>query len=154
MKTSPYQFQLNTNGRCGTISCTKDDLKLEMDWEMSGIPDMDLLLAPIDLTRWTSGETVPNDEQRVILEHLRYWLAAKKTRADINRPTEETDHTREVRLEWLRRVAAEGICLLRDSLRRHPAKEMKKQNKSVVATADNVSRSLRSGRLRTAVPHF
>jgi len=31
---------------------------------------------------------------------------------------------------------------------------MKKQNKSVVATADNVSRSLRSGRLRTAVPHF
>jgi len=93
MKTSSYQFQLNTNGRCGTISCTKDDLKLEMDWEMSGIPDMDLLLAPIDLTRWTSGETVPNDEQRVILEHLRYWLAAKKTRADINRPTEETDHT-------------------------------------------------------------
>ena len=92
MKTSPYQFRLNSSGRCGTISCSKDSLKLEMDWEMSGVPDVDLLLAPIELTRWATGEAVPEDEQRVILDHLRDWLVVKKTRADINRPTEEIDY--------------------------------------------------------------
>jgi len=91
--TSPYHFDLNASGRCGTISCSKDNLNLEMDWEMSGVPDKDILLAPIDLTRWASGEGVPEAEQRMILHHLRDWLVAKKTSADIERPTEEIDHS-------------------------------------------------------------
>jgi hypothetical protein len=92
MKTSPYQFQLNANGRCGTISCAKDGQNLEIEWEMSGVPEKDILLAPIDLARWASGEDIPKAEQRMILERLRDWLVSKKTRSDINRPTEEVDH--------------------------------------------------------------
>lgn len=91
--TFPYQFQLSASGRCGTISCFKGNQNLEMEWEMSGVPDRDILLAPIDLTRWASGEDVPMAEQRVILGYLREWLVGTKTRADIDRPTEEIDYS-------------------------------------------------------------
>ena len=91
--TSPYQFELNASGRCGTITCAKDNLNLEMDWEMSGVPDKDILLAPINLTQWSSREPVAQAEQRIILEHLRAWLAVKKTRSDIARPTEDVEHS-------------------------------------------------------------
>jgi len=87
----PYHFELNASGRCGTINCKKGNLVLEVDWEMSGVPDKDILLAPMDLTHWASGEAVAKAEQRTILEHLRTWLAGKKTRADIDRPTKEIE---------------------------------------------------------------
>ncbi|QQL44591.1 hypothetical protein [Sulfuriroseicoccus oceanibius] len=91
--TGPYHFELNANGRCGTIKCTKGNLVLELDWEMSGVPGKDILLTPMDLTHWVSGEAVAKAEQRILLEHLRTWLAAKKTRADIDRPTMEIEHS-------------------------------------------------------------
>lgn len=93
-----YHFKLNASGRCGTINCTKDNLVMVMDWEMSGVPDKDILLAPMDLRHWVSGETVSKAEQRTILEHLRTWLAEKKTRADIDRPTQEIE--RSVKCAW------------------------------------------------------
>ncbi len=58
---------------------------------MSGVSDKDILLAPIDLTQWDSGQVVPKAEQRLILGDLREWLTKKNTRTDIARPTDEVD---------------------------------------------------------------
>jgi len=88
---SPYHFSLHPNGRCGTIECSKGDLQLKIDWEMSGSPDADILLAPMSLTQWTSGVEIPRDEQLEMLNSLRVWLEDTGTRADIARPTASVD---------------------------------------------------------------
>jgi len=86
-----YSFSLQANGRCGIISCSKGDLKMEIEWEISGVPDMDILLAPVDLNRWMSGHEITRAEQRDILDRLRIWLHEKGIRADIARPVTNLD---------------------------------------------------------------
>jgi len=90
---SPYRFTLLSSGRCGTITCTKDDSELKLDWEISGVSDKDILLAPLDLTHWSTGLAIPREEQLCILTHLRAWLAETRTKSDIGRPTAAIDHT-------------------------------------------------------------
>ena len=34
----------------------RDELRTEFEWEMSGVPDKDILLAPIDLTSLAAPE--------------------------------------------------------------------------------------------------
>ena len=82
-----YRFTLKNNGRCGTITCAKEDLELKIDWEMSGTPDADILLAPMNLSQWASGIEIPRAEQLEILNHLRAWFDARRINADIARPT-------------------------------------------------------------------
>ena len=86
-----YSFSLQANGRCGIISCSKGDLMMEIEWEMSGVPDMDILMAPVDLNRWRSGQEISLAEQRYILDRLRTWLHEKGIRADIVRPVTHID---------------------------------------------------------------
>lgn len=66
---------------------------MEFEWEMSGVPEKDILVAPLDLTRWDSGQEIPRGEQTVILDHLRRWLAEKKTRSDLSRPADQIDES-------------------------------------------------------------
>ena len=87
----PYHFALRSSGRCGTVTCTKGTADLKLDWEISGVSDKDILLAPMDLNRWTSGTNIPREEQLDILAHLRAWLDESGTRSDIARPAAPTD---------------------------------------------------------------
>jgi len=90
---SPYRFTLQSRGRCGTITCTKGDSELELDWEISGVGDKDILLAPLDLTQWSTGLVIPHEEQVSILVHLRSWLDENRTKSDIGRPITAVDHS-------------------------------------------------------------
>ena len=91
--TSPYQFSLQPNGFGVNILCVRDELRMEFGGEMPGVPDLDILLAPIDATHWDSGQEILRDEQRMILDHLRRWLIEKKIRSDLDRPTEQIDES-------------------------------------------------------------
>jgi hypothetical protein len=96
MKMNPatpesYRFSLQSSGRCGTVTCTKGLSELKIDWEMSGVSDKDILLAPLDLNSWTSGTVIPHEAKLVILSHLRAWLDESGTRSDIARPLEPID---------------------------------------------------------------
>lgn len=90
-RSEPYRFALRSGGRCGTVTCTKGSLELKIDWEMSGVSGKDILLAPLDLNRWTSGTIIPHEEQLDILAHLRAWLDESGTRSDITRPLAPID---------------------------------------------------------------
>jgi len=108
--TRSYRFSLQANGRSGTITCSRDQLSMEIEWEMSGVPDKDILLAPIDLGRWDSGQDVSRAEQRLILGHLRTWLAKEKTRANIERPTHQTDPSAKCVWEGCNEPALKGVA--------------------------------------------
>ena len=79
---------MTPSGRSGTITCTADGKRLVIYWEMSGVPERDILLAPVDLREWQfpARERILEDDQKDILIQLRAWLAAKRVRSDIDLP--------------------------------------------------------------------
>jgi hypothetical protein len=83
-------FQLRTTGRCGEIECREGERVLLIPWEMSGSPKYDLLLAPLNLTSWSSNpdEPIPPLKQREVLTALRQWLRSERLRTDIDLPAE------------------------------------------------------------------
>lgn len=78
-----YSFTYHATGRSGTIMCVCADQSIDIDWEMSGAPEYDILLAPVDLRTWRSGHSIEREQQRQILQALRRWLLAQRMRADI-----------------------------------------------------------------------
>ena len=54
-----------------------------IDWEISGDLQALILLAPMNLAKWASGEAITRDEQRRILQELRSFLSAKGIKSDI-----------------------------------------------------------------------
>jgi hypothetical protein len=82
-------FQMSSSGRCGTITYLDEGRELEIYWEISGDSAADILLAPLDLRRWSGPgeEELSIGKQQEILARLRDWLAAKKIRSDIELPS-------------------------------------------------------------------
>lgn len=78
-----YQFHMNDRGRCGTISCVFEEQTLDLYWEMSGVPEYHILLAPVDLRSWQNGSLLGRDQQLSLLQALRLWLAEQKILTDI-----------------------------------------------------------------------
>lgn len=85
---SSLSFRMNTSGRCGEIECFDQGNVVRIYWEMSGSPKYDLLLAPLNLTSWSTGakSPIPRSRQREILVALRQWLRSKRLRTDIDIP--------------------------------------------------------------------
>lgn len=82
-------FQLRTTGRRGEIECREAAGRvLRIPWEMSGSPEYDLLLAPLNLSCWSSSAdaSIPPPKQRGILAALRHWLRSRNLRTDIDLP--------------------------------------------------------------------
>lgn len=90
---SPYRFTFQSSGRCGAITCKNDVSELKLNWEISGVGDKDILLAPLDLTHWSTGLVISREEQLSILTYLRAWLDENKTKSDISRPATAIDHS-------------------------------------------------------------
>jgi hypothetical protein len=76
-------FLMKNEGRCGTIVYEEEGRTIEIPWERSGSPRYNILLAPLDLRKWASGEDIPRPVQRQILDKLREWLATQNCRANI-----------------------------------------------------------------------
>ena len=61
---------------------------LEFDWEMSGVPEYDLLLWPEGVKEWCYPDKAPVSEakQEQILSELKIWLRKQRLRSDLDRP--------------------------------------------------------------------
>jgi hypothetical protein len=81
-----YDFRMNAHGRCGAIRCSDGENIVDIDWEMSGSPEYDILLAPLDLRRWASGAEIPRDAQHRMMSQLREWLNGQGIRSDATPP--------------------------------------------------------------------
>jgi hypothetical protein len=81
-------FLLKSSGRSGTIAFEKGGHNLDICWEMSGSPEYDILLAPIDLQKWNKpiGKDIPRAEQFEILNELRLWLKGQNIKTDLDLP--------------------------------------------------------------------
>ncbi len=78
-----YNFKMNARGRFGVIRCGDVENVVELEWEMSGSPEYDMLLAPLDLRHWSSGVDIARADQHRILGQLREWLTEQGIRSDI-----------------------------------------------------------------------
>ena len=82
------QFKMNRSGRSGSITYQSGDKKIEIYWEMSGVPEYDILLAPIDLKEWYNpkGVKIPLEVQMQILQELRSWFKEQNLKTEIDLP--------------------------------------------------------------------
>ncbi len=80
-------FTFKTRGRQGSIYYREGDKTLELVWEMSGVPEYDILLHLAGLTTWVLPQTEALSEADAarIEEALRAWLKAMNYRAELIR---------------------------------------------------------------------
>ena len=81
-----FRFKNIPYGRYGLIECRKGSNVININWEMSGAPEFDILLAPLDLREWSSpiGISIDQSVQLQILSELRAWLMRNRIKTDID----------------------------------------------------------------------
>jgi hypothetical protein len=82
------RFEISRAMRGGRMVYEEDGRTLEFQWEMSGSTGQHILLAPLNLNRWTSPgtEKVPVVKQLEILAQLRDWLSNQGITSDLDWP--------------------------------------------------------------------
>jgi hypothetical protein len=93
MQPSRYTFAFKSSGRSGTITCSNGQGFIELDCEMSGVRNLDMLLAPLDLRAWSTGQLLSREDQFILLSALREWLSSQKIRSDIDASSVVTTST-------------------------------------------------------------
>jgi hypothetical protein len=80
----PEGFSYHASGRSGSILYRREARILELYWEMSGVPEYDILLWLEDARTWThpEKEKIEPDERAQIVKELEVWLWKKKIRSD------------------------------------------------------------------------
>ena len=81
----PQGFTYKTQGRQGSIYYREGDKTLELAWEMSGVPEYDILLHLTGLTSWILPQTEALSETDAarIEEALKAWLKTVSFRAQL-----------------------------------------------------------------------
>lgn len=84
----PAGFTFKAKGRQGSIYYREGEKALELAWEMSGVPQFDILVHLGGLSAWILPEAAPLPEadQARIEGALQVWLASVKYRAELLRP--------------------------------------------------------------------
>jgi hypothetical protein len=81
---------------------------------MSGSPDRDILMGPLDFAKWTSHpeQAIPEEKQLSLLSQLRRWLTDHALRSDVDLPTDiSEDAAKCARLDCDRRkLRASAYC--------------------------------------------
>jgi hypothetical protein len=82
----PQGFSFRAQGRQGFIYYREGNRVLELYWEMSGIPEYDILLNVFGLGRWVwpSIEETPMADRGRIRQALEAWLAGSGYRAQLH----------------------------------------------------------------------
>ncbi|MEJ2170053.1 MAG: hypothetical protein P8X90_31525 [Desulfobacterales bacterium] len=90
---------MKNDGRSGTITYQSGSNKIEIDWELSGSPEYDFLLAPVDLREWSEpkGAKIPFQMQIQILQKLRSWVKDQKLKTDIDSPVLDVEDNKCIR---------------------------------------------------------
>ncbi len=107
-------FEMVGSGRSGGITYRRGHRKVELYWERSGVPQYDIVFAPVDLRHWDEpkGEAIPRHEQIEILHKLRSWTRSQGIRSDIDLPLEVK--TEDVPCVWVGcnepRISGPAFC--------------------------------------------
>lgn len=86
VKELPEGFSFTSQGRQGFIYYRESERVLECYWEMSGTPDVDIVINVFGLTRWVwpSLEDVSENDRARIHKLLEEWLAKSAHRAELH----------------------------------------------------------------------
>ncbi len=78
-------FTFKPQGRSGFVYYKESNHVLEIYWEMSGVPEFDILISPLEIREWTvpPGCPISPEKQKEIVAGLGKFLVASKVRADI-----------------------------------------------------------------------
>jgi hypothetical protein len=78
-------FHIKSKGRAGTIYYVENKKVLEIDLEVSGVPQFDILVYFDNVNNWTlpDDQELTNKEKSEIRIKLIDWLKAKKIRAEL-----------------------------------------------------------------------
>jgi hypothetical protein len=88
---TPGEFSGKIQGRDGLITYREAPQELQIHWEVSGSPRLNVLVSP-DFRRWPStGEVIPEERQLQLLGALRDWLKAQNFRSDIDLPSDTSE---------------------------------------------------------------
>lgn len=76
--------------RDGVIRYQSGENSREIYWEMSGSPEHDILVAPMDLREWDApkGLPIPRQRQMEILQELRAWAKEQRLRTNADLPSQ------------------------------------------------------------------
>lgn len=79
-------IKFKPSGRCAEIIYQSGDNTLKIYCEMSGVPEHDILLAPLNLKEWDKpkGEEIDHSKQNDIFITLRTWLKENNFKTDID----------------------------------------------------------------------
>jgi hypothetical protein len=77
-------YTFKPDGRSGIVYYKEDAQILEIEWEMSGVRQFDILVFLEGIQNWTrsEGEPIPLEKKEQILTGLKEFLLAKKIRPD------------------------------------------------------------------------
>jgi hypothetical protein len=77
-------YTFKGDGRSGFVYYREGDQILEIYWEMSGVPQYDVLISLSEVQKWTSpdGLPIPSQKKDQIVSGLKDFLLARKIRAD------------------------------------------------------------------------
>jgi hypothetical protein len=78
-------FHMPGNGRGGTLYYVRDRKVGEIYWEISGVPQYDLLIAVNSVNHWAlpAPQTMTEAEKQKLRDELEVWLKKQRIRADL-----------------------------------------------------------------------
>ena len=78
-------FHLKEDGRCGTIYFIENEKFCEIDFEISGVSQYDILVFFDNLSQWDFPlkNKMTDVEKEIIKNKLQIWLKSKKIKADL-----------------------------------------------------------------------
>jgi hypothetical protein len=78
-------YTFKADGRSGFMYYREGNQILEIYWEMSGVPEYDVLISPSEIQTWTrpAGLVISSQKKFQIVDGLRKFLQASKIRADL-----------------------------------------------------------------------
>jgi len=77
-------YTFKADGRSGYVYYREGERVLEIYWEMSGVPEYDILISLSEIRNWTTPEAVliPSDKRDQIISGLKEFLVASRIRPD------------------------------------------------------------------------
>ena len=70
------------DGRCGKLRYQKNNNYAEAYYELSGVPEFDLLVWLNDMKSWSNGNTITNEEKVIIKTAFESWARDNKLKCE------------------------------------------------------------------------
>jgi len=86
--SNEWHFKLFSKGKAGIIDCKNQSCQINIDYEMSGSSEYDILIAPLDINYWHKPPNIKisSETQLELLSELRNWLSLQKIKSNIDLP--------------------------------------------------------------------